>query len=295
MISTRRPAQSLLRAVRYNKVSWTTGNPYNVRWQYKFKPAYYTYLKDNFEPTRVGKPEDSPAVRPPFYSYLQDLLYRVFPAFKTIYYRSERYQDPFQIYVLPSLSLMFYQFWDLAAGFKALTILPWMLFWTRIRDKTADPEINEVHLRDIIHENPELGALFKPETIHLLDYDMEYDTGFPSTSNEATVCESKFPEFNNKFFRFFNNDTHMCSGFFKFGDLESGATLTLNVPLPSSRSKPCPSTDNSVTKWENPFTSTTSEEKCLSTDSSKRSYWSTKATCSPRRGPSSSLSELIHP
>lgn len=221
MISTRRSGQALLQAVRYNKVSWTTGNPYNVRWQYKFRPAYYTYLKDNFEPTNVGKPEDSPATRPPFYTYLQDLLYRVFPALKTIYYRSERYQDPFQIFVLPSLSLFFYQFWDLAAGFKGLTILPWMLFWTRIRDKTLDPEINEVHLRDFIHQNPELGQLFKPETIHLMDYDMEYDTGFP--------CEKKFPEFKNKFFRFFNNDTHMCTGFFKFGDLESGATMTLSV------------------------------------------------------------------
>jgi hypothetical protein len=50
---------------------------------------------------------------------------------------------------------------------------------------------------------------------------MEYDTGFP--------CEKKFPEFKNKFFRFFNNDTHMCTGFFKFGDLESGATMTLHV------------------------------------------------------------------
>lgn len=88
MISTRRSGQALLQAVRYNKVSWTTGNPYNVRWQYKFRPAYYTYLKDNFEPTNVGKPEDSPTTRPPFYTYLQDLLYRVFPALKTIYYRS---------------------------------------------------------------------------------------------------------------------------------------------------------------------------------------------------------------
>lgn len=142
MISTQTITKQLLQGVRYNKVSWTYGNPYNVRWQYKWKPAYYTYLKDGFEPTRVGKPEDSPAVRPPFYTYVQDLLYRVFPSLKTIYYRSDRYQDPFQLYVLPSTSLFFYQFWDLALGFKGLTILPWMLFWTRIRDKTIDPEIN---------------------------------------------------------------------------------------------------------------------------------------------------------
>lgn len=221
MLSTRKGAQGLLQTIKFNKVSWTTGNPYNVRWQYKWRPAYYTYLKDGYEPTHVNKPEDSPAIRPPFYSYFQDALYRVFPSLKTIYFRSERFQDPFQIFVLPSLSLFFYQFWDLALGFKGLTILPWMLFWTRIRDRTLDPDINEVHLRDIIHHNAELGALFKPETIHLLDYDLEYDTGFPD--------EKKFPEFKNKFFRFFNNDTHMTTGFFKFGDLESGATMTLRV------------------------------------------------------------------
>lgn len=96
-----------------------------------------------------------------------------------------------------------------------------MLFWTRARDRTIDPEINEVHLRDFIHENPELGPLFKPESIHLLDYDMEYDEGYPN--------ETKFPEFKNTFFRFFNKDTHMCSGFLKFGDLDSGATMTLRV------------------------------------------------------------------
>ncbi len=69
---------------------------------------------------------------------------------------------------------------------------------------------------------------------------MEYDQGFP--------CEKKFPEFKNGFFRFFNNDTHMTSGFFKFGDLESGATMTLHVKKIISRSKPCQYTDNSGIK-----------------------------------------------
>ena len=65
---------------------------------------------------------------------------------------------------------------------------------------------------------------------------MEYDTGFPN--------EKKFPEFKNKFFRFFNNDTHMCTGFFKFGDLESGATMTLQVDLMIFRSKLCQFTES---------------------------------------------------
>ena len=55
-----------------------------------------------------------------------------------------------------------------------------------------------------------------------MDYDLEYDEGYP--------CENKFPEFKNKLWRFFNNDTHMTTGHFKFGDLDSGATMTFNVP-----------------------------------------------------------------
>jgi hypothetical protein len=76
-------------------------------------------------------------------------------------------------------------------------------------------------LRDMIHQNEELGKLFKPESIHVMDYDLEWDQGYP--------CETKFPEFKNKFWRFFNSDTHMCTGSFKFGDLESGATMNLKV------------------------------------------------------------------
>jgi hypothetical protein len=239
----------LIKTLRFSKVSWTTGNPYNVRWQYKWKPAYYTYLKDGYEPTRVGKPEDSPAVRPPFYSYFQDFLYRVFPSLKTIYHRSERYQDPFQIVFLPSFTIFFYQFWDLALGFKGLSLLSAMLFWTRIRDRVVDPDVNEVHLRDIIHQNAELGALFIAETIHLLDYDLEYDTGMP--------CEKKFPEFKNTFFRLFNKDTHMTTGFYKFGDLDSGATMNLKVREVIFRSKQCPSTENSDIKSESLSTSMT--------------------------------------
>ena len=128
-----------------------------------------------------------------------------------------------------------------------------MLFWTRIRDKTGDPDINEVHLRDIIHQNPEIGELFKPESIHLLDYDMEYDSGYP--------CETKFPEFKNKFFRFFSSDSHMCSGFFKFGDLESGATMTLHVLNQLPRSKLCQFMASGGIKWVSPTTSMTSELK----------------------------------
>ncbi len=37
----------------------------------------------------------------------------------------------------------------------------------------------------MIHQNAELGKLFKPESIHILDNDIEWDQGYP--------CEKKFP------------------------------------------------------------------------------------------------------
>ena len=79
------------------------------------------------------------------------------------------------MYVLPSLSFFFYQFWDLSLGFKIFTVLPAAIFYVRMRDRTKDPDMKETFLRDMIHKNPEVGALFKPETIHILDYDFEYD------------------------------------------------------------------------------------------------------------------------
>ena len=79
------------------------------------------------------------------------------------------------MYFLPGMSLFFYQFADLNIGFKMFTVLPLMLFWTRMRDKCADPDMKEVFLRDMVHQHEYLGELFKQETIHVLDYDLEYD------------------------------------------------------------------------------------------------------------------------
>ena len=79
----------------------------------------------------------------------------------------------------------------------------------------------------MIYSNPEISKLFSEETIHVLSYDCEYDEGYP--------CEKKFPEFKNKLWRFFNSDAHMTTGHFKFGDVESGATMTLKfktMPAP---------------------------------------------------------------
>ena len=86
------------------------------------------------------------------------------------------------------MSLFFYQFWDVVYGFKVLTILPFFLAYVRIRDKTLDPDFKETYLRDMIYSNLEIQKLFKDDTIHVMDYDCEYDT---------TVDIHKFPEFTN--------------------------------------------------------------------------------------------------
>jgi hypothetical protein len=56
MISTRSLGPRLLQSLRYSTINWTSGNPYNLRWQYKWKHAYYTYPRDGHEPTHVKKP-----------------------------------------------------------------------------------------------------------------------------------------------------------------------------------------------------------------------------------------------
>lgn len=43
-----------------------------------------------------------------------------------------------------------------------------------------------------MYQNKEVAKLFNENTIHVLDYEFEYDEGFPNAE--------KFPEFNNKVF-----------------------------------------------------------------------------------------------
>lgn len=221
MISTTKTLQSLNKVIKFNKIEFQNGNPYNLRWQWKWRSAFYTYPKDNFEPTQVKKPEDSPVVRPLGYTYWQDLLIRIFPTAQMYWNRRQRILDPFQIYVLPSIAFLLAQGWNANNGFKIMTLLTCGMFYTRMRDRCADPDIKETYLRDMIHKNAEISQLFTPETIHVLDYDLEYDSGIPD--------DAKFPEYRSKLWRFFNTDASFTTGFFKFGDVESGAVMNLKV------------------------------------------------------------------
>ena len=221
MIPTTNTVRTLNKVIKFNKIEFTTGNPYNLRWQWKWKHAYYTYPRDSQDPTFVKKPQDMPESNQIWATYFQDLSFRFLPISRMYWARRRRIMDSFQLYFLPGMSFFFSHFWDAAFGFKMMTILPIALFYTRMRDRCQDPDIKETFLRDMVHQNPELGELFKPETIHVLDYELEFDEGYPDPA--------KFPQFENKFWRFFNSDAMFCTGSFKFGDLESGATMNLKV------------------------------------------------------------------
>ena len=69
--------------------------------------------------------------------------FRVIPGLRVWWERRHRMYDNFTLYAMPATSLFFYQFSDITVGFKILTVLPWMLSYTRIRDKTLDPDFKE--------------------------------------------------------------------------------------------------------------------------------------------------------
>ena len=55
---------------------------------------------------------------------------------------------------------------------------------------------------------------------------MEYDKGLDNPY---------FPEYKTRLSRFFNVDTNTCTGFMKFGDLETGAIVTCHFKtMPTS-------------------------------------------------------------
>jgi hypothetical protein len=74
-----------------------------------------------------------------------------------------------------------------------------------------------------------LNKLFTPETYHVIDYDQEWDEG-----RENPL----FPEYRTPVAKFFNTDSNTTTGFYKFGDVESGATMTLHFKtMPFSNNK----------------------------------------------------------
>ncbi len=121
--------------------------------------------------------------------------------------------------------MMFNQalYWKIHFAFFSLATL------ARIRDKGMEPVMDEVWVLDQIFQNEKLKELFTPETYHVIDYDQEWDEGHGNPY---------FPEYRTGVAKFFNADMNTTTGYYKIGDVESGAMMTLNFKtMPFSNNK----------------------------------------------------------
>jgi hypothetical protein len=113
--------------------------------------------------------------------------------------------------------------WKIHFAFFSLVTL------ARIRDKGAEPSIDEIWVLDTIFKNEKINKLFTPETYHVVDYDQEWD---------AAKDNFLFPEYKTPVSKFFNADANTSTGKYKIGDLESGALMTLHFKtMPFSNNK----------------------------------------------------------
>jgi hypothetical protein len=74
-----------------------------------------------------------------------------------------------------------------------------------------------------------VGKYLKFKTHHIIDFNCEFDKGLENPY---------FPEYRTRLARFFNTDTNTCTGFYKFGDLETGAIVTVHfktMPISSNQ------------------------------------------------------------
>ena len=74
---------------------------------------------------------------------------------------------------------------------------------TRIRDKGAEPTIDEIAVLDTLFKNEKISSLFTPETYHVMDYDQEWDAGRDNPM---------FPEYRTPVAKFFNVDANTTTG-----------------------------------------------------------------------------------
>lgn len=104
-----------------------------------------------------------------------------------------------------------------------------MITAARIRDKGAEPTIDEVAVLDTVFKNDKLNKLFTPETYHVMDYDQEWEAGRENPY---------FPEYRTNMAKFFNTDCNTTVGSYKMGDVESGAMMTVHFKtMPFSNNK----------------------------------------------------------
>jgi hypothetical protein len=170
---------------------YETPDPYNKRWHWDLKYAYYSFPKDA-DPSKVEKPEDSRETDGWFANALRHWTYRMGPGVRQFANRAYRCATPYEMYLLPALTFIPAQFATLDLGFQILTLLPLTVLYTRVRDKLIDPQPEETYLLEMIHTNPVIKKHFAVETMQIMDHQMDYTKGFPD--------ETEFPEFKNKLF-----------------------------------------------------------------------------------------------
>ena len=200
-------------------IQYTNGSPYNVRFQKRFRHAFVTEPLED-ECTRTKTPEESKQEDTYFGSWIRNWNKNYVPYSNLFAKRSIRSMAPFDFYVLPTCIAASFAYFPVHWVFKFTFALPALILYTRVRDKTEDPQPEETFMREMLHSNEKLGKLFKVESTQILDYECEYDKGF--------LDSETFPEFENKLFRFFACDGSTTTGNFTFGDVESNAVVRLN-------------------------------------------------------------------
>jgi len=100
---------------------------------------------------------------------------------------------------------------------------------SRVRDRGMEPTVDEVYVLDRLFANERINKLFTPTTYHVIDYDQEWEAGRENPY---------FPEYRTPVAKFFNVDMNTTTGRYKFGDVESGAMMTLHFKtMPYSNNK----------------------------------------------------------
>ena len=188
----RKELESMTIATRLRRsFMYSNGQEYDKRWQNTFNYAYFHEAEENF-PKGRPRPEDSKTYESYFASAKAHFNRRFKNWFTVAYSRRHRMHTPFDMFLLPGSALFMFHFWPLSMGFKILTLVPSVSFLLRIKDKTADPEVPETFLRDMIHKNEAITKHFKVETMQTMDFDFDFAKSFP--------CEKEFPEFQNPLF-----------------------------------------------------------------------------------------------
>jgi hypothetical protein len=163
-----------------------------------------------------------------FHSDFQEWRMRGADYLYQIYSRLHRSNDAWTRMMLAWTACSFLMF-NQALVWKVHFAFFTLITATRIRDKGAEPTIDEIAVLDTIFKNEQIAKLFSADTYHVIDYEQEWDSGRD---------HPMFPEYRTSTAKFFNVDTNTTTGKYQIGDLESGAQMSLHFKtMPYSNNK----------------------------------------------------------